>query len=133
MPHQCIHCGNIIPADSKEILTGCNKCGGRFFFYIRDETLNKLKEKKQEEAAKIVELKVEEKTKIESDVRKILNVENEKEPVILDFESVQVVGPGKFEIDLINLLNNKPIIFKLEEGKYLIDLESAMPKEQKKK
>lgn len=133
MPHQCIHCGNIIPADSKEILEGCKKCHGRFFFYIRDEQLSKIKEKKEIEAAKIVELKEDEKKKIESDVRTILKVENEKEPIILDFESVQVTGPGKFEIDLINLLNNKPIIFKLEEGKYLIDLESAMPKDAKKK
>ena len=68
-----------------------------------------------------------EKDRVESDVRQILKVEDEEEPVILDIESVRVISPCKFEIDLVSLLNRKPIVFKLGEGKYMIDVESSMP------
>ena len=124
MPHQCIHCSKIIEAGSKEILDGCSKCGGRFFFYIRDEVAKKMQEEK---SVPLQEFSGAEKDKMELDVRQILKVEDEDQPVILDIESVRVVSPGKFEIDLVSLLNRKPIVFKLQEGKYMIDIESSMP------
>ena len=68
------------------------------------------------------------KKKVEEDVRGILKIEDEETPVILDLESVRIVGPGKFELDLVSLLNRRPIVFKLEEGKYIIDLESGLGK-----
>lgn len=59
---------------------------------------------------------------------------DEDYPVILDLESIRVVGPGKFEIDIINLLTKKrPLIYKLEEGKYVIDIASSMHQGLKKK
>jgi predicted nucleic acid-binding Zn-ribbon protein len=124
MPHQCIHCSKIIEAGSKEILDGCSKCGGRFFFYIRDDVAKKMQEEK---SVPLQEFSGKEKDRMESDVRQILKVEDEDQPVILDIESVRVVSPGKFEIDLVSLLNRKPIVFKLQEGKYMIDIESSMP------
>ena len=73
------------------------------------------------------ELNLEEKEKIENDVREIMGVENDEAPVILDLESVRVLNPGKFEIDIVNLLNkNRPMIYKLGEGKYIIDIESSL-------
>jgi len=126
MPHQCVHCGKIIKPESKEILEGCSGCGGRFFFYIRDELLKKMEEEKQ--TAIPLELLEADKERVEKDVRDILKIEDEEEPVILDLESVRVINDGKFELDLVSLFNRKPIVFKLEEGKYIIDLESAMPK-----
>ena len=44
------------------------------------------------------------------------------EPVILDLETIKVVGPGKYELDLVHLFKGEPLIFKLEDGKYMIDL-----------
>jgi len=39
---------------------------------------------------------------------------------------ISVMGyrwPGKFELDLVHLFNKKePLIYKLEEGKYIIDI-----------
>lgn len=68
------------------------------------------------------------KAKMESDVREIIGVsEKEEVPVILDLESIKVIKPGKFEIDVVNLFNKKrPLIYKLEEGKYIIDLASTL-------
>ena len=116
MPHQCIKCSRIIPVGSKEIIDGCNDCKGHFFFYIREEQLEKLKEKP-------IEIPKEEKKKIEKDIREMAGITDENAPVILDIESVRVLSDGKFEIDIVNLFNKKkPLVYKLEEGKYIIDL-----------
>jgi|TARA_Y100000310_G_scaffold230479_1_gene232924 predicted nucleic acid-binding Zn-ribbon protein len=101
---------------SKEIIEGCNKCKGHFFFYIREEQLEKIKEKP-------IEIPQEEKKQIEKDIRDMAGITDENAPVILDIESVRVLSDGKFELDIVNLFNKKkPLVYKLEEGKYIIDL-----------
>ena len=120
MPHQCVHCSKIIEVGSKEILEGCNACGGKFFFYIRDEQADKIREARE---IPIPEFNTIDKKQVEEDVRSILKIEDEDKPVILDLESVRVLNPGKFEIDIVSLMNRRPIVFKLSEGKYLIDIE----------
>jgi len=120
MPHQCVHCSKIILPASKEILSGCDDCGGKFFFYIRDEQAQKILEKKE---VPIPEFDSIDKKKVEEDVRSILKVDDDLTPIILDLESVRVSEPGKYEIDLVSLINRKPIVFKVQEGKYLIDIE----------
>lgn len=116
MPHQCVRCGTFYDDGSKEILHGC-KCGARLFFYVRKEKLEQAKEVVQN-------LTKVEKKQIEKDVYNIMGVEIEEEkPVILDIESIRILKPGKFEIDLVHLFNKKnPLIYKLDEGKYVIDI-----------
>jgi len=120
MPHQCVHCGKIIEVGSKEILEGCDSCGGKFFFYIRDEQAERIKQSREE---LIPEFNTVDKVQVEEDVRSILKIEDDDKPVILDLESVRVLQPGKFEIDIVSLMNRKPVVFKLSEGKYVIDIE----------
>lgn len=120
MPHQCVHCSKIIETGSREILEGCDNCKGKFFFYIRDEQFPKIKE---ESKIPLEEFNSLDKKQVEMDVRSILNIEDEEKPVILDLESIRVVSPGKFEIDIVSLMNRRPIVFKLQEGKYLLDIE----------
>ncbi len=120
MPHQCVKCSHIIPIGSKELLEGCSECGGHFFFYIKDEQLQKIKDTP-------INIPEEDKKTIEKDIREIAGIVDEDIPVILDFESVRVTGAGKFEIDIVNLFNkNRPLVYKLEEGKYIIDLVSTL-------
>lgn len=101
-------------------MEGCEDCGGKFFFYIRDEQAQRILEKKE---VPIPEFDSIDKKKVEEDVRSILKVDDDLTPIILDLESVRVSEPGKYEIDLVSLINRKPIVFKLQEGKYLIDIE----------
>ena len=121
MPHQCVRCNEMYDDGAKELLEGCSKCSGRFFFYIKKKDLKEMK--------KItVKLTDKEKIQIEKDVFDIIGVEAETKPVILDLESVRVIKPGKFEIDIVNLFSkNRPLIYKLGEGKYIIDIESSLP------
>jgi predicted nucleic acid-binding Zn-ribbon protein len=120
VPHQCVHCKRIIPAGSQELIEGCKDCGGHFFFYIRDEQLQRIQENP-------IEISQEEKKKVEKDIREMAGIIDEEAPVILDLEAVRVVGAGKFEIDIINLFRkDRPLIYKVEEGKYIIDLSTTL-------
>jgi predicted nucleic acid-binding Zn-ribbon protein len=118
--HQCVHCGKMYPAGSKELLEGCSECGSHFFFYIKDEQYAKIRENP-------IEIPMQDKHQIEKDIREMAGIIEEDTPVILDIESVRVIGSGKFEIDLVNVFNKKrPLIYKIEEGKYIIDLASTL-------
>jgi uncharacterized protein len=127
MPHQCTHCGEVYPDAAPELLAGC-KCGAKFFYYIRQDRLDELNRINNQEIQDTIEvLDKADKTQIENDIREITGLVDEPDkPVILDLESVRVLGPGRFEIDIVNLFSKKrPIIYKLEEGKYIIDLSST--------
>ena len=120
MPHQCVRCKKIYPAGSKEILEGCSECHGHFFFYVRDDRVKEVIENP-------IEFTKAEADNIEQDIRDIVGIKQEDIPVILDVESVRVMGDGKFEIDLVNLFDKKrPLVYKLEEGKYVIDVASSL-------
>lgn len=120
MPHQCVHCGEFYPAGSAELLTGCKKCNGHFFFYVKDEQVQKMKDNP-------IEIPEKDRTRIEQDIRDIAGIIEEDAPVILDIESIRVTGDGKFELDLIKLFSKeRPLVYKLEEGKYIIDIASTL-------
>lgn len=132
MAHQCVHCGKVFPDAAKELLIGCT-CGSHFFYFIKKEYYDKLKKEvddmlTNEIQGKISEIDKLDKVRIEQDVREIIGIsEKEDIPIILDLESIRILGPGKFEIDVVNLFNKKrPLIYKLEEGKYIIDLASTL-------
>lgn len=127
MPHQCVNCNTIFEDGSREILDGCSECEGKFFFYI--------KKNKIEEAKKRAEkLSDDQKQQIEQDVLELIGDEYDRDkPVILDLESINVLGPGQYELDLVNLFtDNQPLIYKLEEGKYVVDVIETFNRQAKK-
>lgn len=127
MPYKCVHCSEVYADGSKEVLSGCI-CGSKFFFYIKEDKLKEIIEHKELEP----ELSSSEKNQIESDVREIAGITDEEAPIFLDFESIKIIKPGKYLIDVSKLFSmDKPKIYKLEDGKYIIDL-TALIKEKKK-
>ncbi|RLG12768.1 MAG: hypothetical protein DRN71_05740 [Candidatus Nanohalarchaeota archaeon] len=119
MPNKCTRCGKIHPDDADYLLEGCDVCGSKFFFYIKEDNLKKA----EETVKKLTKTQLKE---IESDVREIIS-NNEKtntkdDAVALDIEAINIKQPGKYEIDLVNLFNQSPLIIKLGTGKYKIDL-----------
>ncbi len=115
MPHQCVRCGEIYEDASEELLKGCS-CGSKVFFYIKKENL----EKKKEEVFKLTK---KEKEQIEEDVYDLIGDKIDREkPVVLDIESINILKPGKYEIDIVSLFGEQPLIYKLDEGKYIVDL-----------
>lgn len=116
MPHQCVRCRKLYKDGSKELLEGCN-CGGKFFFYIKSEYLKKTEQ---------IQLSEKERLQIEQDVIDIVGTKiDTSKPVFLDIESINVLKPGKYEIDIVSLFKGKPLVYKLEDGKYIIDLVST--------
>lgn len=118
MPHQCVRCGKLIEDGSGEILKGCSSCGGKLFFFIKKSKLEELGSKK------LPELSAKEKKQVEKDVLDIIGDKfNSDAPVVLNFESIRISKPGKFELDLVSLFDEKkPLVYKLEDGKYMIDI-----------
>ena len=124
MPHQCVRCNKMYEDGSPELLTGCTECSGKFFFFIKKEHLEKVQEQ-------IQELTTEEKVQIEQDVIDIVQPEDDR-PVILDLECINVISPGKFEIDIRQLLQGQPVVYKMEDGKYMVDIASSLQIKKKK-
>jgi predicted nucleic acid-binding Zn-ribbon protein len=122
MPNKCTYCGKIHPDDANYLMTGCDKCGCKFFFYVREEHLQRI----QEDLARLTHGDINE---IEKDVRDILPESAEKdETVVLDIEAIRIVAPGKYDIDVTNLFNQIPIVIRVGAGKYEIDLSTVMSK-----
>jgi predicted nucleic acid-binding Zn-ribbon protein len=124
MPHQCVRCSEFYDDGAGELLKGC-PCGAKLFFYIKKEKLEKAKEFLPKD------LPQKEREQIEEDVLKLVGQDNKDTPVVLDFESIRVLEPGKYEIDLIKLFKGAPLVFKLDEGKYIIDLAESFNKLKK--
>lgn len=143
MPHKCTRCDNIFKDGAAIILNGCPKCGWNKFLYVRDE--KPLSEVKTEtpsttgeispEASKFIkevddmlgikaepantELKTEQKT--ESPTKEI----GER------VESIRILSPGQYELNLESLLERKEIVMALkEDGTYIVHLPSVFKKKK---
>ena len=128
MPHQCVRCGKFYDDGSDIILKGC-ECGAKLFFFVRQSAIEKAKNA-------TADLSTEEKVEIEKEIFDLMDVtpDTNSEPVVLDFESIRVLKPGKFEIDLVKLFDkNKPTVYKIGEGKYMIDIAETFEQNKKDK
>ncbi len=122
MPHQCVNCGEIYKDTDRAILEGCRECEGKFFFYVKKERLQELKDS-------TVNLSKKERKEIEKDVMEIVGEKEVKDqPIVLDLESIRILKPGQYELDLVHLFKKEPLIYKLEDGKYIIDLPESFKK-----
>ena len=124
MPHQCVRCNEFYEDGAQEILKGCS-CGARLFFYIKKEKLEETKDITEK-------LTKEEKKEVEKDVLDLIDLDMAKEkPIVLDLESIKIMKPGKYELDLVRMFKGEPLIFKLEEGKYIIDIPESFKRIKK--
>jgi predicted nucleic acid-binding Zn-ribbon protein len=93
------------------------------FFFVKESDLEKAKERAKN-------LTDEQKTEIEQDIYDILGKDPSADaPIVLEFETISVLEPGKYEIDVVNLFKeNHPLVYRLDEGKYMIDLPETFNK-----
>ena len=152
MPNKCTKCGKLHSDDANYLLSsGCDACGGRFFFFVREGQIQEI----EEEVSHITKTEMK---SIEKDIRSMLPIKartrfavSVKEPrkdgneikikkreekaekpkvetVILDIEAIRVIKPGKYHINVERLLKQKPIVVKVGEGKYEIDFSVLVEK-----
>ncbi|MFP4402056.1 MAG: Zn-ribbon domain-containing protein [Candidatus Nanoarchaeia archaeon] len=121
MPHQCINCGTIHDDTSNAILSGCTNCGKKLFLYIKSSK----KETVQEE----IELTQQNKEAILQEIEQNVGTLDPQTPIFLKVENIHVISPGKYEIDINQLLRKeKPLIYKVGDGTFVIDLEYLQSK-----
>ena len=121
--HQCVKCNKFYEDGAKELLKGC-ECGGKFFFFVKNKDLEQAKDI----ASSIPD---EEKTQMEKDVFEMIGITDKSKPVILDIESIRINKPGQYEISLVDLFSGKPLVFRIGEGKYIIDLANTFREAKK--
>jgi hypothetical protein len=98
MPHRCTNCGKEYADGDMQILKGC-ECGNNKFLYVPKDRRD-VKEKAEETKSKISELGV---------------------------ESVRIISPGQYEINLDKILSRDEIVIALQEdGKYVLHLPSLL-------
>jgi predicted nucleic acid-binding Zn-ribbon protein len=127
MAYKCVHCSKVYEDNSGEVISGCSGCHSKFFFYIKDDKLKEIEKRKELNP----ELNSSEKKQMEKDVRDIANVKDSETPVFLDFESIKIMKPGKYLLDISKLFSmDRPRIYTLEDGKYVVDLTTIASKKK---
>lgn len=116
MPHQCINCGAQYDDTSNVILQGCQHCGKKLFLFIKST--------KKEEIKEEIELTQKNKDLILQEIEENIGTTEPEKPIFLKIENVHIIAPGKYEIDINQLLKkDKPLIYKVGDGTFVIDLQ----------
>ncbi|SFM77317.1 Zn-ribbon domain-containing protein [Methanolobus profundi] len=148
MPHKCTRCESIFIDGASVILSGCPNCGWNKFLYVKDEEVEKPASEDAETTETgeehIIDETSHEKTDDDSsepiirEIDDILGVE-EKKPSVTEedgerVESVRILGPGSYELNLDSLLDRKEIVMAIkEDGAYALHLGSVFKDNKDKK
>ncbi|MFH1624622.1 MAG: Zn-ribbon domain-containing protein [Pseudomonadota bacterium] len=130
MPHKCTRCGQFFRDGSPEILSGCPSCGWNKFLYVIGEVQAAPKASDALKASDVDELisKVDIDEKSDVIIEDVKNTEDYKR-----IESIKILGPGSYELNIKTLLDRKEIIMALKEnGTYVVHLPSIFSKSVKK-
>ena len=124
MPHKCTQCGREFEDGSTKILKGCPSCGGKKFLYIREAERHDdvLKEKTIEEIAR----------ETGEDVLEVREDKRRAEIEVFErIESIRILGPGSYELNLERLARSDEVVVGLEkEGRYAADILSMAKKKK---
>ncbi len=113
MPHQCLGCDSVFDNTTDAIIKGCPECGNKLFLFVKKIPV----EKEQ------IEISKESKEMILKEIGSFVDINDSDSPIILKLENIRILAPGKYEIDINQLMKKeKPIIYKVQEGTYVIDL-----------
>lgn len=145
MPHRCTDCKNIIDSGSIDLKMGCPVCGCKKFQYVRPKKEPKSASSPtvaeyvaQAEKLARAELEASEATRenlqksVEPAVKPEPKLEEPEPPVAAGreegprIESVRIIEPGTYDINLPVLMSRKELVMSKEEGSYFVDLPSAL-------
>ncbi len=136
MPHKCTRCESIFKDGAAIILNGCPKCGWNKFLYVRGEEPVQPAEKTSETPAIPTAA-----SKFIKEVDELLGNKTQSEPTAKSetkpqeigerVESVRILSPGSYELNLESLLERDEIVMALkEDGTYLVHLPSIFQKKK---
>lgn len=120
MPNQCLKCGKIYSDLSVEFLKGCsNNVDKKICSNKSFLYMKKMPENKEE-----IEISKEKKELILNEIEKESQFKDNDAPIILKLENIKIIEQGKYEIDINKLMKkeDKVPIYKVEEGTYILDI-----------
>ncbi len=145
MPHKCTKCESIFRDGAAIILNGCPKCGWNKFLYVKDIAQVELKPQGElpEPASKFIK----EVDELLGKPGEITASDNAIEPVKEEkqqearskeignrVESVRILAPGTYELNLESLLERDEIVMALkEDGTYIVHLPSVFKKKDQER
>ena len=139
MPHKCTRCESIFKDGAAIILNGCPKCGWNKFLYVRDETPATEHVIKSDallstgqispEASNFIK-EVDELLGIQDEPKQHESIKDQKVETPKEIgnrvESIRILSPGQYELNLESLLERKEIVMALkEDGTYIVHLPSV--------
>ena len=152
MPHKCTRCESVFEDGAAVILDGCPNCGWNKFLYVGQmpnapshddkESLDTDISKEIDETSAHIEneglSKPKPAEKFIREIDDILGIEHQEHSVAEDdgerVESVRIIGPGSYELNLNSLLERKEIVMAIkEDGSYAVDLPSVFRRDKKEK
>lgn len=130
MPHRCTRCESIFKDGAAIILNGCPKCGWNKFLYVRGEEPAQQDEKTYEREIPPAEKFIKEVDELISKPE-IVKSEMKQKEIGERVESVRILSPGSYELNLESLLERDEIVMALkEDGTYLVHLPSIFQKKK---
>lgn len=141
MPHECTQCGKGFPDGSKEMLGGCPSCGGKKFQFIPKSS--KTGEDRAQASARrdLADTSTGSTDKAppnddgssqstqQAPVEKpapTTDLAELRERLDNQFESIRIVEPGQYELNLMELYDRDTYVISLQEdGRYVIDVPEA--------
>jgi predicted nucleic acid-binding Zn-ribbon protein len=121
MPHKCARCGIIYDDNAPELMNGCT-CGARVFLFLR-----RIEGRSEEEIIEELRSQELEKSDIEWLDKKLgRKLEKEDKTVHLDVENLLRLGKGKYRLNVASLMKGEPLVFKVRDGVYYIDIPYSM-------
>jgi len=141
MPHRCTRCGTIFEDGDSVILSGCPSCGWNKFLYVKQDPEGlenqgraALEEQKLDLEASLDEVVRNIDEALASEEKGREQSENENKTEEERVESVRILGPGSYELNLDSLLERKELVMAIrEEGSYALHLPSVFNQQKKNK
>jgi predicted nucleic acid-binding Zn-ribbon protein len=141
MPHKCTKCESIFKDGAAIILNGCPKCGWNKFLYVREDVVpvevkphGELSEPASKFIKEVDELlgKPAEVTALEKAQPEVEKPrETQSKEIGNRVESVRILAPGTYELNLESLLERDEIVMALkEDGTYIVHLPSVFNKKK---
>ncbi len=139
MPHKCTRCEGVFRDGAAIILNGCPKCGWNKFLYVRDEMAQPAGSAGQTGNTSIPPAA----SQFIKEVDELLGnkqahpepkdskVERKTEEVGERVESVRILSPGSYELNLDSIMKRDEIVMALkEDGTYIVHLPSVFHKKK---
>ncbi len=152
MPHKCTRCESVFEDGAAVILDGCPNCGWNKFLYVgsmepapsakdddsKDTVISEIIDETKKTTEDAAASGHEPAEKFIREIDEILGIEHQERSVTEDdgerVESVRILGPGSYELNLDSLLERKEIVMAIkQDGTYAVDLPSVFKKDKKDK